>query len=61
MAFDVLDTSHQSMVSLVFLMNVLMSVSRLVNEREEKRKDTAPGIWLDMVLVNQMTWNLRAK
>lgn len=45
MAFDVSMPGNQSMVSLVFLMNVLMSVSRLVNEREEKRKDTAPGIW----------------
>ena len=32
-------SSAGSMVSLVFLMNVLMSVSRLVNEREEKRKE----------------------
>lgn len=28
------------MVSIVFMINVLMNVSRLVTEREEKRKDT---------------------
>lgn len=58
MACDVFSASHQSMVSLVFLMNVLMSVSRLVNEREEKRKARMHQGF--PILVNQMTRNLRA-
>lgn len=35
-----LHTVAESLVSMVFMINVLMNVSRLVTEREEKRKDT---------------------